>query len=200
MLVRQSGTVQYNVLLPFLHRLHMPKVLNTLTEEEHNGIHRQIDIFSLRVLSILITSVVAVGVSLMFLILLVNGGDATTPGYMMAIAFAYVAANYNINSQIINWVYASENELLARVIKKNADDGGFKSLSDYLSHENTEMLKEWQDEVVKVGEAFEARLIELGYDTERDYLESPEAEEELTQLLEQVTNEFEEKYDKPPGL
>ena len=198
--IRRAGEVQHGVLLPFLHRIHAPKVLKTISNEEHNGIHHQINIFNIRILSCFVASVIAVGVSGLFLMLVSNGGDAQAAGFIMAVCFAYVCANYDLNSKIINWVYLSENELLARVVQNNADEGGFKSLSDYLVAENQKMLKEWQEEVVKVGEEFEARLIELGYDPERDYLESPESEEELTQLLEQVTNEFEEKYDKPPGL
>ena len=198
MFIRRCGEVQHNILLPFMHRMHAPNVLNTITEEEHDGIHRQIDIFNIRIITCFLASIVAVGVTLLFLILLTNGGNAQIAGYIMAITFAYVVANYDLNSKIIKWVYFSENELLSRVIQDKSDKSEFDNLGDYLKNESDKMLMEWHDEVLKVGEDYEARLIELGYDPERDYLENPEAEEELIRMLEQVSNEFEEKLDKTP--
>ena len=191
--IRRVGFVQQTVLIPFLHRLHAPNVLNTITDEEHDGIHYQIDIFNIRILTCFVAAVIASGVSALFLLLASNEGNVGITGYIVAVCFAYVCANYDLNTKMINWVYYSENELVARVMQKNADDGGHASLGDYLKAENEELIKDWVNDVRIAGEQFENRLIELGYDEERDYFENAESEQELTDMLEQVTNEMEEK-------
>lgn len=192
--IRRSGLIQQTLLLPFLHRVHSSNVVEIITDEEHDDIHQQIDIFYLRIVTCFIAAVIATGVAALFLLLVSSEGDGTWAGYIMSICFAYVVANYDLNSKIIQFVYLSDNELTARILQKNVDNSEHETISDYLKAKNEKMLSEWLDEVRAVGEEFENRLQELGYDEDRDYMESHESEMELIAILEQVTIELEEKH------
>ena len=195
--IRRSGFVQQTVLLPFLHKIHIPAILSTLTPDEHEGLHHQIDIFNVRILSCFVAAVVATGVSFLFLILAANGGADGVSGFILAVGFAYVCANYDLNNKMIRWVHLSENELLGRVLQKNVDNSEYNSLSEYLKAEQQKLLQTWIDEIKLVGEEFDKRLKELGYDQNRDYMESPETEQELVDMLEQVTAEINQKHIEP---
>ncbi len=212
MLIRRAGHVQRYALLPFLYQMHSKNVLKTLTAEEHELIHDQIDIFNLRIISCFIACVVGVGLASLFFVLVSAGGDGSIPGYIMAVLFAYLGANYNLNSTVTTWVRASETELLSRVIVKNAKDEGFDNLSDYLIAENDKMVAEAIEEAKVIAEEYEEITDELGFDPDKDYNDSDEAREELFRILDEATEtlrqrhpemnekdaEFEEKDTKTP--
>ena len=101
-LVHTASVVQERIVVPFLYRMHMPNAMNILTEEEHDMIHNKVDMFNLRALSCFISSIIAVGLGLFFIALVHKGGNSQLTGTLMAVAFAFVCANYNISSSIVN--------------------------------------------------------------------------------------------------
>ena len=194
LLARRSGYVQRHSLLPFLYHMHSKKVLNTLTDEEHDLIHEQIDMFNLRILSCYIASIVATGLAIFVIMLAVSNGDARTPGFIMAVLFAYICANYNLNSTVITWVKLSENELLARIKTKDVEESEYDSLEELLIAENDAMVKDTLDEMAKIGDEFEEIINELGFDPEKDYNSDPEAADELYSLLDDATTIMQERH------
>lgn len=199
LLIRKAGYVQRHALLPFLYQMHSKNVLNTLSKQEHDLIHDQIDIFNLRIMSCFIACVVGVGLASLFFVLVSAGGDGRIPGYIMAVLFAYLCANYNLNSTVLTWVRASETELMSRVIVKNAEAGGFDSLSDYLIAENDKMVKEAIEEAKVIAEEYEEITDELGFDPDKDYNESDEAREELFRILDEATEILRQRHPKMDG-
>ena len=194
MLIRRAGHVQRYALLPFLYQMHSKNVLKTLTAEEHELIHDQIDIFNLRIISCFIACVVGVGRASLFFVLVSAGGDGRIPGSIMAVLFAYLGANYNLNSTVTTWVRASETELLSRVMVKNANDEGFDNLSDYLIAENDKMVAEAIEEAKVIAEEYEEITDELGFDPDKDYNDSDEAREELFRILDEATEELRSRH------
>lgn len=192
--VRNAADVQHTWLLPFLYRIHVPNVLETLTDEEHESIHDQIDIFNLRILLAFAAAVLGGASALAFLFLMFNGGDAKVAGYVASIAFAFVGANYDLNNKIMAWVRASENELLARVLQNKADANGFATLGEYLQAENDKMLQESFDEMNRIAEEFMDVAEEIGFDPEKDYEESEETVEEFYMIMDQAQKIMNERY------
>lgn len=192
--VRRAADVQQTWLLPFMYRIHVPNVLDTLTDEEHESIHDQIDAFNVRILLVLVATVIASGSMLLFLLLLFNGGDPTVAGYITSFAFAFVGANYDLNTKIIQWVSASENELLARVLQNKADAGGFDTLGEYLQAENDKMFEEAFEEMNRIADEFMEVAEEIGFDPDKDYEESEETIEEFYSIMDQAQEIMREKY------
>ncbi len=193
-LTRKSGHVQRYTLLPFLYNLHSKKVLDTITSEEHDLIHHQIDMFNLRILSCYIASIVAIGLAMLVIMLAVGEGNPSAPGFIMSVLFAYICANYNLNSTVTTWVRLSENELLARVKTKDVDDSEYETLEELLIAENDSMVKDTFDEMAKIADQFEEIINELGFDPEKDYNETEEAAEELFRILDDATIILQERY------
>lgn len=193
-LARRSGHVQRYTLLPFLYNLHSKKVLDTITNEEHDLIHDQIDVFNLRILSCYIASIVAIGLAMLVIMLAVGEGNPSAPGFIMSILFAYICANYNLNSTVVTWVKLSENELLARIKIKDVEDSEYDTLEELLIAENDEMIKKALDEIAKIAEQFEEIINELGFDPEKDYNESEEAAKELFRILDEATTIMQERH------
>lgn len=194
LLARRSGYVQRHALLPFLYHVHSKKVLDTLTDEEHGLIHQQIDRFNLRILSCYVASIVAVGLAIFVMMLAAGGGNPSTPGFIMSILFAYICANYNLNSTVITWVKLSESELLARIKTKDVEESEYDSLEELLVAENDAMVKDTFDEMAKIVDQFEEIIDELGFDPEKDYNDSEEAREELFHMLDNATAILQERY------
>ena len=194
LLARRSGYVQRHSLLPFLHNMHSKKVLDSLTDEEHNLIHDQIDVFNLRILSCYVASIVAVGLAILVIMLAVGEGDVRAPGFIMSVLFAYLCANYNLNSTVLTWVKLSENELLARVKTKDVDDSEYDSLEELLIAENDAMVKDTLDEISEIADQFEEIINELGFDPEKDYNGSKENSDELFRILDEATTIMQERY------
>jgi hypothetical protein len=192
--VRRAADVQQTWLLPFLYRIHAPNVLETLTDDEHESIHDQIDGFNVRILLVFAAAVIATGSMLLFLLLLFNGGDPTVAGYITSFAFAFVGANYDLNTKIIQWVSASENELLARVLQNKADAGGFDTLGEYLQAENDKMFEEAFEEMNRIADEFMEVAEEIGFDPDKDYEESEETIEEFYSIMDQAQEIMCEKY------
>jgi hypothetical protein len=185
-LIRRAGYVQTEILIPFLYRLHVPNVLETVTAEEHDLLHERINIFNIQIISCFIAYIVASCVAVLFFILVLNGGDARMSGYIMSILFAYLAANYNLGSKIESWVYHSENELLARVIKNKSDAAGFDTLGEYLQSENDKMIEEALESIDGLVEEFEEVAKECGFDPEKNYDESEESLAEFFEIMEKA--------------
>ena len=199
MLIRKAGHVQRYALIPFLYQLHSKNVLKTLTPKEHELIHDQVDLFNLRILSCFIACVVGVGLASLFFVLVSAGGDGSIPGYIMAVLFAYLGANYNLNSTVTTWVRASESELMSRVMVKNAKADGFDNLSDYLKAENDKMISEAIEEAKVIADEYEDITNELGFDPDKDYNESDEAREELFRILDEATEILRQRHPKMDG-
>jgi len=104
----------------------------------------------------------------------------------MSVLFAYLAANYNLGSKIENWVYHSENELLARVMKNKSDAAGFETLGEYLQSENDKMIEEAMQGIDGLVEEFEEIAKECGFDPEKDYDESEESLAEFFEVMEKA--------------
>ncbi len=193
-LVKQFSAVQTSVISPFMHRMHMPKAMKVLTDEEHVIVHDKIDRFNLRMLTCFIASIIAVGLGLLFLFLVSQSGDSRITGYIMSVLFAYVAANYNLGSAVVNWVYEVETNLLARVIISNQEASEFSTLSEYLDNENKQMMTDYYDEMAEVAEEFDAVTVELGLDPARSYDESEEAFEEFLDIMDKAQQIMRERY------
>lgn len=192
--IRRVADVQHTWLLPFLYRVHVPNVLETLTDEEHELIHDQIDLFNLRIILVLAASVLGGVSALAFIFLFFNGGESTAAGYIASIAFAFVGANYDLNTKIIRWVSASENELLARVLQHKADAGGFDTLGEYLQAENDKMLQESMDEMNRIVDEFMDVAEEIGFDPDKDYEENEETVEEFYSIMDRAQEIMNERY------
>jgi len=143
---------------------------------------------------VLVATVIASGSMLLFLLLLFNGGDPTVAGYITSFAFAFVGANYDLNTKIIQWVSASENELLARVLQNKADAGGFDTLGEYLQAENDKMFEEAFEEMNRIADEFMEVAEEIGFDPDKDYEESEETIEEFYSIMDQAQEIMREKY------
>jgi hypothetical protein len=192
--IRKAGEVQQTMLIPFLYRIHLPNVLETITDEEHELIHDHVDYFNLRIIACFAATIFAVGSTSLFLFLLVNGGDAKIAGYIASILFAFVCANYNLNTTVVSWVRASESELLARVLQNKADAGGFDTLGEYLQAENDKMIKDAIDDMNRIADEFLEVAEEIGFDPGKDYEENEDTIEEFFSIMDEAQKIMRERY------
>ena len=193
-LVRQSVQVQQTTIVPFLFRIHMPNPMKVLTEKEHNIIHERIDSFNLRTLTCFIAAILAAGLSVFFLTLVFYGGDARITGYLMAVSFAYVVANYNVNTSAAKWIRIVENDILARIIVKNQEASEFNTLDEYLAGENKKMADEYYKEMTQIADDLEKVAEECGLDPDRNYEESEESFKEFLEIMEKAQDLMRERY------
>ena len=183
-LVRRATHVQFGSIIPFLYRVHLPNVMKVLTDEEHEIIHKKVDVFNLRILTCFIAAVLAVGLGAFFIVLVSYGGDPRITGYLMSILFAYLVANYDVTSKATGWIRIVENDLLARIVVKNSEAAGFDSLADYFEAENEKVLKEFFDKWNEVADEFDKVLTEEGFDPDKDYNATDEGLEEDFLIME----------------
>ncbi len=193
-LVRRAAHVQANSIIPFLYRVHMPNVMGMLTRKEHDIIHDKIDIFNLRILTCFVAAVLAIGLSLFFIALISYEGDARILGYFISILFAYLVANYDVNSKAVGWIRIVEDDLFARIIVKNSEAAGFSSLADYFDAENDKMMAEYYEKWNKVAQEFDELLAEEGFDPDKNYEETEEDLTEYWRIMESVNKQMCEKY------
>lgn len=193
-LVRTASRVQVGVVIPFLHRIHMPNAMSILTEEEHNIIHHRVDIFNMRALVCFVGSIISVGLALFFIFLVQQGGDAQLTGTFMAVAYAMVCANYNISSSIVNWIRAVENDLLARVIVNKQEASEFDTLGEYLDNENKQMMADYYKEMEEMQEEFDKVAEECGLDPEKNYDESDTSFREFLTIMDKANTIMRERH------
>jgi hypothetical protein len=195
-LVRRAAFIQTEVLVQFYDRVHKPNVLEVISEGEHEIIHDKLDNYHLRVFSCFIAALLAVCSTVLFIALVTNGGSSQVTGYILAIAFAYLAANYNMNSSFVQWMRRVENDLLARVINHKATDESLPepSLDDF---ENTPLTVD--EKQTLIGEEFHETLISEGFDPLRDYNETTESRQEFLRIFTNSAAKLNEKYTEPRG-
>ncbi len=193
-LVKRAAHVQFNSIIPFLYRVHLPNAMNVLTADEHEIIHKKVDVFNLRIITCFIAAVLAIGLGLFFIALITYEGDPRITGYLMSFLFAYLVANYDVNSKAIGWIRIVENDLLARIVVKNSEAEGFDSLADYLEAENEKMLTEFFDKWNEVANEFDKILAEEGFDPDKDYEATDEGLEEYFLIMERANKIMLEKY------
>lgn len=203
MLFRRGAYMQTVILSHFSERIHSPNVQEVMSEEEHELIHDKMDIFHLQVLSCLIAVMVGVGSSVFFLGLAATGGNGNAAGYILALAFAYLAANYNMNSSMTRWLQKTENDLLARVIQQQAEANG-QTVPEYLEQQALEAfesgtnipLTEYEQQTL-IGDEFKEALFDEGYDPFRDYNETVESRREFIRVFTAAADKLNEKYTEP---
>ncbi len=203
-LVLRATHVQYNCIMPFYYRVHTPNAMDVLTDQEHGIIHKKVDSFNLRIITCFIVALVAVLLGAFFIALVVYGGDGRIIGSIMAVAFAYVLSNYNINSTAVNWIREVENDILARIIAKKSEAAGFTSLGAYLDDENRKMWGDYFKEMRDLAGEFEEVATVLGFDPKRDYEVTHETYEEFLKIMDETEAIMRErhpdsviKHDKP---
>lgn len=193
-IVRTASKVQTQVVLPFLYRMHMPNAMKVLSEEEHDMIHHKVDVFNVRALASFIVSILAVGLGLFFIILVTRGGNAQLTGTFMAVAYAFVCANYNVSSSIVNWIRAAESNLLARVIVDNQEASKFNTLGEYLDNENKKMMADYYEEMNELAEEFDVVAEECGLDPEKNYDESETSFREFLEIMSKANAVMRERH------
>lgn len=198
LLMRRATHIQHQTVIPFMHHIHMPTSMEVLTNREHGIIHKKIDSFSLRFITCFVAALIASFLGAFFIVLVsYEGGDGRVIGSIMAIAFAYVLANYNINSKIVGWTREVENDILARIIANKSEAAGFTSLGAYLEDENRKMEAEFFKEMRKRADEFEAVAKERGFDPERNYEETPDSYEEFLKIIDETEAIMRERYPDP---
>ena len=205
LLFRRGAFLQGVVLAQFNERIHREEVRNVLSEEEHEAIHDKLDIFHLQVLSCLVALLVGCASSIFFIGLVTSGGNGAAPGYILAIAFAYLAANYNMNKSMSHWMSQTENNLLTRVMDQHAKANG-QTLEEYFDEE----CAKWEailfgdddattieEQQALIGEEFDDALYNEGFDPTRDYDETMESRREFIQIFLSAATKLNEKYTEP---
>ena len=197
LLVRRAAYVQHQIVIPFMCRVHVPNSMEVLTDQEHDIIHDKIDSVNLRTITCFIAALIAGLLGAFFIAYVAAGGDGRIMGSIMALAFAYVIANYNINSSTVNWIREVENDILARIIVNKSEAAGFTSLGAYLEDENRKYTAEFFKVMRERADEFEAVAIERGFDPERNYEETPDSYKEFLKIIDETEAIMRERYPDP---
>jgi len=194
LLMRRATYVQHQLVIPFMCRVHVPNAMEVLTDKEHDIIHDKIDSVNLRTITCFIAALIAGFLGAFFIALVSYGGDGRIIGSIMAVAFAYVLANYNINSTTVNWIREVENDILTRIIANKSEAAGFTSLGAYLDDENRKSISEYFKLMRARADEFDVVAKEHGFDPERDYSETPESYDEFLKILDDTEAIMLERY------
>ena len=185
-----------NRIVPFIRRIHAPKSIEAITDEEFIGLHHQLSIFSFRYITTFVCAAVGFLCSLFYIPLALGNGNVGALLYIMLPAFAYVILTHNLNPTTINWIKAIENDLFTRIIRSNAEANNFENLSDYIESENQKMIEEFKEQYIqqieKIEHAFtfefeKIAIEEHGYDPNRRYDRNQEEIKELLKIIEKTT-------------
>lgn len=193
-LMRRAAYIQHQMVIPFMCRVHVPNSMEVLTDREHDIIHDKIDSVNLRTITCFIAALVAGFMGAFFIALVSYGGDGRIIGSIMAVAYAYVLANYNINSSTVGWIREVENDILARIIVNKSEAAGFTSLSAYLEDENKKLAAEYYKEMNELANEFITVAEECGFDPNKEYEASEESFQEYLNIMHEAEKIMREKH------